>query len=136
VSYRLRSQRDPALTLTLSSQAWQALLSLAETYGWNPMGTARPAWADELGLLPARVELERGGYTARMDRLVLLEDALNLADALQRAFLAGQPLPEHPYAIVFRSEWEEGEEETRPGLGALQALTALCSQGAFWIERC
>lgn len=146
LSVRLINQRTSTHHLALNLRAWQAALDLARQHGWMPMGAVAPEWL-------AGVHLAAGEFCredhADLDapppavsylcddrpRLVMLEDALNLADALERAFETCESTPIHPLGIVFRSDWEELPEETRPGVGVILALIALCRSGAFRVER-
>lgn len=148
MSVRLRSENDYSNTLCLNSRAWQSMLDLAGAYGWSPLGTVRP---DVLsGLLSFDREIEEnaddnnrlasglalGSYSPRTDRMVLLEDALNLADALERAFLERDPRRRHPAGIVYLSDWEAGPGDVLPGMSVMHAVVEMCRQGPFWIELC
>lgn len=79
-------------------------------------------------------------------RLVLLEDALNLADALERAFMAYEPRRTHHLADYFAPGLESPAGRTRPGagayagigavgIGAIVAVTDFARLGAFSIEK-
>jgi hypothetical protein len=132
---RLSSQRDSSLELILTDSTWQALLDLAEEYGWNPFGPVLPWQWDAL-------ELDLSGYapgdllfgspdgseTGR--RLVVLDDALNLADALERAFMDYEPTRVPASFYLFAPE----EDDALPSLGALTETLQICQKGAFWIE--
>ena len=145
MSVRLRSENDYSQTLALNGRAWQSMLDLAGTHGWTPMGTVRPdilAGLSFLGLEensdePGRLAsgLALGSYSPQTDRMVLVEDALNLADALERAFLDSDFATRNPAGIVFQSDWEAREEDLRPGIAVVQSVVAICRQGAFWIEQ-
>jgi hypothetical protein len=65
-------------------------------------------------------------------RLVTLEDALNLADALEQAFIDYEPL-RVPDSFYF---FEPAEEvyRLRPSIGAISETFQFCRAGAFWIE--
>jgi hypothetical protein len=88
LSFQLRNEYDQTLSITLSNRAWYCLLELAEQHGWNPMGTVRPDWLAGLNRAePAEPEsdlFQQGSYTPQVSRQVVLEDALNFADALDR----------------------------------------------------
>ncbi len=77
-------------------------------------------------------EHEPGTWPAETRRLVLLEDALNLVDALDRAYLAYEPLRVPAYYFLF--EPEDPRLRLRPSLGALAAAIDVCRQGSFSIE--
>ena len=135
---RLRNQKNPQLTLSLTSEAWFGVLDLAEAYDWNPMGTVQPGYWVDLDrdlygyapeglrkLVPSEVLIE--------NRLVLLEDALNLADALERAFLDYEPVRLPVDYFLFDSD--DPVIRLRPSIGAISAVMDFCLCGAFWIER-
>jgi hypothetical protein len=132
---RLVSQQDPSNELILTDATWHALLDLAEEYGWNPYGPVLPWQWDAL-------ELDLSGYTPgdllfgepeeseTGRRLVVLDDALNLADALERAFLDYEPQRVPASFYLFAPI----EEDAYPSLGALSETLLICQKGAFWIE--
>jgi hypothetical protein len=63
---------------------------------------------------------------------VLFEDALNLADALEQAFLDYEPV--RVPASYYLFEPEDPALRRRPGIGAMAALIDFCRQGSFWLE--
>lgn len=141
MSFRLTNQKYPQHTFSLNNQTWYALLDLAQEYGWYPVGTVVPEWvtanrqafAYDFGLvLPYE-----GSYTSvEGGRLVVLEDALNLSDALERAFLAYEPERVLRYSdFLFDNGWNGRHRQTRPSLGAIVEMIDFCQNGAFWIER-
>ena len=136
--YRLINQRNPGQTLTLTRGAWYCLLDMARQSGWNPMGTIHQGLPH--GMLSDLLEdypegdPGNGTYTPATSRLVMLDDALNLMDALERAFMAYEPQPVASYYGIFRTEWDELRERSLPGIGSLQALTDFCRSGPFIIE--
>jgi hypothetical protein len=146
MSVRLRSETDYNHTISLNGRAWQSMLDLAGTYGWSPMGTVRPEILSGLTIFDREIEenaddssrlasgLALGSYAPRTDRMVLLEDALNLADALDRAFVEREPARRHQGGIVYLSDWEAEASDVLPGLGVMQAVVEMCRQGPFWIE--
>ena len=121
----------------MSSPAWYGILDIAEEQGWNPLGTVHPEW----WLFPGRSgtgsglefrEMLAGCYIGEEIRLVLIEDALNLADALARSSQEYEP------------EWtrfETAGEDTlragrsKPSLGAILLVEEFCRLGAFSIEK-
>lgn len=140
MSYQLRNQEDPNKTLRMSKEAWHSVLDLAEEYGWNPRGTVLPDWwlKSDLspdGFDPFDPESWDGGYTPNSDRLVLLEDALNLADALEQAFIEYDPELAPSVIHVSLSNPASVVEQVRPSIGAIIAATDFCRLGAFLIER-
>jgi hypothetical protein len=137
VVFTLRSQRDPSRVLHLTLQAWYGILDLADLYGWAPFRALWLGdWQDidipwqgyELEPTPTGLVEDEAGS----GRLVILEDALNLADALEQAFFEyeSQRVPASYYLF-------EPENETlrnRPSIGAITAVIDFCRLGAFWIE--
>ncbi len=162
MAVRLRSYANPHNTLGLTTSTWRELLRLALSYGWQPMGSVSSEdVATDLLLAgfsnreldderfsiernPARwlpqVLLdtyfpnspERPGGPASGRRLVLLEDALNLVDALDRGYQNYEPL--RLPASYFLFEPDDPALNLRPSLGALAAAIAVCRQGSFSIE--
>jgi hypothetical protein len=137
VPFRLVNENNPDLTLSLTSDTWFEILDLAEVYGWNPMGTAIPGKWDNLeaalaGYYPDSPVRFNGGHDPK-GRLVLLEDALNLADALDSAFMEYEPVRVPASFFLFAPR--DGGADLRVSIGALQAVTDFCRYGAFWIER-
>jgi len=138
MGYRLRNHNDPKIALRVNSRTWHALLDLAEEFGWNPLGTVLPEWTLFSGNGNGReeVDLWQGSYTPDEERLVVLEDALNLADALRQAFLEYEPEWVHSYAQLSLLGADEPHGGQRPAIGAIAAAGDFCQQGAFWVERC
>jgi hypothetical protein len=141
VALRLRNQNDPEKVLILTMDAWFGMLDQAEEFGWNPMGTVLPGlWSSpetDLYGYDIRVNGRENGHHGNgrhLDgrRLVLFEDALNLADALEAAFLEYEPisLP----ASFFYFEPRDPALNRGPGIGAIVELIDFCRTGAFWIE--
>jgi len=63
-------------------EAWAKLLSLAMLYGWQPMGTHPGSRIEVYGLDP---EDWSGTYLTNDGQIVIAEDALSLAIALEKA---------------------------------------------------
>ncbi len=129
----------------MSSEAWFSILELAEEYGWNPLGTFSADWwlasGEALAGDPSQGDPPAwdGGYSTRVDeaRLVMLEDALNLADALQAAILEYEPEPLTrlaPRSLAWLGRHGYGPH-ARPSLGALTTLMHFCRLGVFTIEK-
>jgi hypothetical protein len=133
---RLRNQKHPERVLLLASHAWQALLELAEQYGWNSLGVLE-GWdalaAQEQGSSLAFSADWLPGELVEAGALSILEDALNLADALERAFLEEEP--QRVPASYYLFEPDDPTLRNRPGIGTLLALVAFCREGAFALER-
>jgi len=136
MGYRLRNYNDPQIALRINSQTWHALLELAEEFGWNSLGTVLPEWMLLSGDGNGRQEAElwQWSYTPDTGRLVVLEDALNLADALSQAFLEYEPEWVHSLTELSLIGAEEPPGKRRPGVGAIAIAGAFCQQGAFWVE--
>jgi hypothetical protein len=137
VVYQLWNDRDPDNTVYLTREAWYGILDLAEEYGWNPRGAVLPGQYENYELSPAGVYLGvplslywNGG--TEDGRLVVVEDALNLADALERAFMEYEPV--RVPASYFLFEPLDQPFPSRPSIGALAAVLEICRTGAFWIE--
>jgi hypothetical protein len=131
VAFLLRNQRDPHINVILTHQAWLSVLDLAEAYGWKPFGTILP------GHWPA-LEFSSGDYLPFAENytdsgeLVALDDALNLADALEEAFLAYEPRRLRGTTLLYAIE--DPAVDLRPSIGAISAVFVLSRLGAFWIE--
>jgi hypothetical protein len=134
VSFRLRNQKNSRLTLTLSAQAWFGVLELAQAYEWNPMGTLSPD-PEQVHSIPGDEDPWGWDYTPEDSRLVLLEDALNLADALERAYHDEEPGEAWYSAGLFMRTLAAPPDEFQPAVGVIQEMVDFCRQGAFLIER-
>lgn len=136
--YHLRNQKDPSQNLRLTGSAWRWTLKLAEQSGWNPMGTIHQNFLTglPLGLGEEYLQYDPGSgtYTPATSRLVMLEDALNLMDALEQAFMDYEPAADCLRRGLFRTEWDDWKEKPGPGAGTLLALADFCRCGSFWIE--
>lgn len=143
---RMRNQRQPKITLNLTGYAWSGILELAVDYGWNPMGAMIPGrWHQEFSIDSYFPENHNSGYSNpeylinqnesddhRYNKQVLFEDALNLADALEYAFLDYEPV--RVPASYYLFEPEDPALRLRPGIGAVNAVIDFCRQGSFWLE--
>lgn len=135
--YQLRNDKYPDNTINLTRESWYGILDMAETYGWNPMGAVLPGQYDHYEPSSAGYYLGtplslywNGG--SQDGRLVVFEDALNLADALDRAFMEYEPV--RVPASYFLFEPLDRSFQSRPSIGALAAVIEICRCGAFWIE--
>jgi hypothetical protein len=160
VVFRLRNEHNPDYTLSITSDTWYGVLDLAGEYGWNPMGTILPGQWDELEVALAGYFLEKpfywqyhgsgngngngngsknGSGSAKFApdsedrRMVSFQDALNLADALDQAFLEYEPL--RVPASFYLFEPRQKVWSLRPSIGAIAELVNFCRSGGFWIER-
>lgn len=131
MAYLLRNQRDPQINVILTHQTWLGVLDLAEAYGWRPFGSILP------GHWPA-LEFASGDYMPFSENgrdsgeLVALDDAFNLADALEEAFLAYEPRRLRGTTLLYAIE--DPAVDLRPSIGAISAVLELSKLGAFWIE--
>lgn len=64
--------------------------------------------------------------------LVILEDAMNLADALETAFLEYEPRRLKATTLLYAIE--DPAVDMRPSIGAINAVLELSKLGAFWVE--
>jgi len=81
MSFDLRNRAGS--TFRVSGGGWAVLLTLAQTYGWKPMGTRRP-------LDGALAEPWHGRYDSSDGQIVLEEDAKLLAQVLHAAAVSPQ----------------------------------------------
>jgi hypothetical protein len=136
LTFYLRNDQNPALTFGLTTSTWYGILELAEKNGWNPMGTI-PSDPEEAGMILAGLESDYWGgeYWSDNGGLVILEDVLNLADALEQAILNYEPqyIPSLYYYTIFGEN--NGSNGIQPSLGAIQGVVDLCYLGMFKIEK-
>ncbi len=136
--YRLRNQKNPNNTLILTRGAWHRFLEMARQAGWNPMGTVHPDLMLGLSSIYDEIysigDFDNGTYTPVDSRLVMLDDALNLMDALERAFMAFEPRRVSAYSSFYRTERDRLLEWARPGIGTMLELAEFCRSGSFFIE--
>lgn len=87
MGYDLYSKNDEHYRFNISS--WSALLDLAERQGWEPMGTIlyEYEYDDEDNRINSGVlDVEwEGTYYSNDGQIVVVDDALNLANALENA---------------------------------------------------
>lgn len=134
LSYRLINQNDSSKTIRMNNWTWYGILGLAESYGWNPRGTATPSQFEMAGFFSGGDLPRPGSYWGKDTRLVLFEDALNLADALEEAFVKYEPvrLPSlHPFHLAGDNG---GSHHHTPAVGVIQLMIRFCQSGAFLIE--
>ena len=138
MSYRLVNQKNPSKRLSLSTNAWFVSLESAENSGWNPMGAVFEAQDGSEGLYLDDYwyvqELDTQAYFVGDGSTVLLEDALNLADALDQVFLTYEP-----ERVDWSSEYFNGffnpAPKSHPSIGTIKTLADFCRHGAFKILR-
>jgi hypothetical protein len=136
VAYRLRNQSNPKTMLGVTVDAWHKILYLAEVHGWRPLSLLGPGNRDPFhptaGIFLGRPLILFGETHHDKIGLVVMEDALNLADALERAFMAYDPifLP----ADYFYFGDHQVESRLLPGIGAITEVIEFCKLGTFWIE--
>jgi len=134
VSYQLVNQNHPDQQIRINNWTWYGVLKLALNYGWNPLGAVEPERLELAGLFINNGNHGYGDYWGQKPRLVLFEDALNLGDALERAFIKYEPirLPSlHPFHLA--GENGSSRDQT-PAVGVIQLMIRFCHAGAFLIE--
>jgi hypothetical protein len=104
VNYNLSSQSTVARE-KFGGEAWAKTLSLALSYGWQPMGTRLHSMIEGFGF---ETEDWDGTYLTNDGQTVLAEDALGLAVALERA------LDDIPDFKIEMSHIAENEKEKDP----------------------
>jgi hypothetical protein len=126
----------------LTDRTWYSVLDLAEKHGWQPYDSAvrdrSHGWSGGVESTPHKrdgLDLLTGIYTDEAGQLVMLEDALNLADALERAFLAYEPERLRSLLEGIPFGGLDPAHLGKPGIGVLLKLAELCQSGSFWIER-
>lgn len=132
MAFQLWNEVDPVKTVILTQAAWYGIMDLALEYGWNPVGAVMPG-----GWVEAPLDLYGYGLDEPViwygetpeSRLVVIEDALNLGDALERAFIAYEHTHQPASYFLFN-----GDDRSRPSIGALLAVCDLCRMGAFRID--
>jgi hypothetical protein len=75
--------RPTQISRTFSKQFWAKALELAESYGWEPMGTCPPP---DLDLDELNAEWH-GGYLTNDGQIVKRVNAFWLADAIEKALV-------------------------------------------------
>ena len=140
MSFRLRNQNHPEQVLCMTNGAWFDIISLAEDYGWNPLGAVNEEMTmGMVGGFPTTIpdgpDFWAGSYTGDDGSLVLLDDALNLADALERAFIESDPQPNLDYLPIYSDGWGQTNGNLRAGIGVILAVKDFCQLGAFSFER-
>ena len=136
MAYRLSNQNDSRKSIRVNNETWYGILELAEDYGWNPLGTVLPERYGLAGFYTGDPDQWFGDYWGEGSRLVLIDDALNLGDALHQAYLDYEPI----YAPSLHSYFEGNGlpilNRPQPSIGAIILVIELCQDGAFFIERC
>jgi hypothetical protein len=135
VAYRLVNQRDGNRNIKINSQTWYGILELAEDYGWSPLGTVLPERYGLAGFYRGDPDQWYGDYWSEGSRLVLIEDALNLADALNEAYLDYEPIHAPTLHSYFDGNGFAFLDRPQPSMGAITLVVDLCQQGAFFIEK-
>jgi len=116
----------------MNNWTWFGILDLAEKHGWNPLGTVTPDRLEMAGYFPFNSNTGVGDYWGDQPRLVLIEDALNMGDALEEAFILYEPvrLPSlHPFHLG------GGNGDQPPGIGVILMMIHFCQSGVFLLER-
>jgi hypothetical protein len=135
---RLRNERDPLKVVCMTGWTWFSILDLAEQHGWRPYGAADAEWLWSSPNTPGPREgqdLLTGSYAYTSGSLVLLDDALNLADALDKAFLAYEPERMRSYTDLTLFGVFGPALVGKPGIGVILETAEFCQWGAFRIEQ-
>jgi hypothetical protein len=137
VSYCFTNQKKSSKTLALTHPTWAGVLRLAETYGWKSyspvfpgQGLVHASWMAGTYLGVPLISTDEDAEVART--LMLTEDALALADVIEKAYQAFEPV-RLPVAYFFFTD-ESLEVHLPPGLGVMAELIDFCRLGAFWID--
>ena len=128
--YRLVNQNDSEISFCLNGKTWFRILALADAYGWQPLRILPDFWVD--GRINSRMSSPTGNPSHLIiegtgPNLILLEEALRLADALEAAFLEYVPQLIPAYDIPELTD-------AQPSMGVVSMLIDFCQQGAFWVE--
>ena len=137
MSYCFTNQKKPAKTLALTHATWTGVIRLAESYGWRSYSPVYPgqglihsSWLAGTYLGVPLISDDEDAEAART--LMLTEDALGLADVIDLAYQAYEPLRLPTTYFLFADE--SLEVRLLPGLGVMAALVDFCRLGAFWID--
>ena len=132
--YRLISQYDPKHSIKINSETWYSILELAEDYGWSPLGTVLPDRFGLAGFYRGEPDQWYGDYWSPGTRLVLIDDALNLGDALNDAYLDYEPIRAPTLYSFFAGNGVPILDRPQPSIGAILLVGDFCQMGAFYIE--
>jgi hypothetical protein len=135
VVYRLRSEKFAEKTLNLTSETWSKILRLAEEFGWRPVSQLMLDWREQPPLAGIFLGVPLTWHYDDEDssrQYVVLEDAYNLADILEQALYAYDPI-QLPVSF-FYFENRALEAYLPPSIGALSEVIQIARLGAFWIE--
>jgi hypothetical protein len=135
MSYQLTNQRDPEQTIRLSNQAWYGILELAEDYGWRPLGTILPQRYGTAGIFYDDPSQWYGDYWSVGERLVVIDDALNMGDALNKAYIDYEPIRQATLHAFSNDGGMGIINRPQPGIGIVKIMAEFCHSGAFFIER-
>ena len=135
MSYRLVNQHDNQRTVTLNNQAWFGVLELAEDYGWRPLGTLIPDRFDLAGFFSGDPSQWYGDYWSDGERLVLMDDALNMGDALEQAYLDYEPIRSESLHLFTAYSGIGILNRPQPGIGIVKIMANFCLNGAFFIDK-
>ena len=135
MSYQLTNQRDPEQSIRLSNQAWYGILELAEDYGWRPLGTILPErYGSASVFFDEDPSQWYGDYWSDGERLVILEDALNLGDALEEAYLDYEPIRLSSLHGFSWNGFHQMIDRPLPAIGIVKIMSDFCLLGAFSID--
>ncbi len=134
--YRLQNQKYPDKTLSLTANTWHKILDLAEKFGWSPVVRGQSDHWEALlpvaGTINGRPLLVYDEAQESKLTLIIIEDALNLADCLEDAFIDLEPV-RLPSRYFYFKDWGI-ENDLAPSIGAIQSVIDFARIGAFHIE--
>ena len=134
MTYRLRNQHDSQKSIRINDETWYSLLEMAEDYGWSPLGTVLPERFGLAGFFSGNPDQWYGDYWSPGSRLVLIDDALNLGDALYEAYLDYEPIHAYTLYSYFGDNGLAILNRPQPSIGAITLVFEFCLMGAFYIE--
>jgi hypothetical protein len=128
--YHLSSQSAIARQ-KFSRDSWSRVLSLALFYGWQPMGTRVPSMTEIHGF---DAEAWDGTYLTNDGQIVLAEDALSLAIALEKSLddIPDFNLDDHSPDLSKINPFEYFAGDEKP---QLVDFIQFCRLGSFLILR-
>ncbi len=138
MNYRLKNKHNQTLSLCLTAESWFKILRMADHFGWVPVGNhlfdvhEAPASAGTHLGVPIRIDLDEDKLSGGLRKEVVLEDALSLAEALERAFLEYEAIRLPIIYYLFGDPVLEAK--LPPSIGVITELIRFCQSGSFWVE--
>ena len=139
MSFLLCNHNDHTRRIGLSNFTWYGILQMAEDNGWIPMGTVndhQSVISDPAPLVFMELpDWLPGEYWDDETRLVLFEDALNLADALEIALTQYKPQFLPCLSVFALQDSLFNGSGSQPSIGALRLIADFCLLGSFSIVK-